>query len=187
MGSGRRAWLAIGLAAWSCLSAAVSARGQTLGPEARRFASCERVADASSLDDLHRAGIGAVICAIAPNLRFAILSDDTVSWPQIKDGSGPWVSLEDPVAAKVWFPNTSPLRVRFDQDSFVIVRNAESEPLAVVYSATASRTDVAGNIEARVIVRVRSPCLLGVTLDHAAALRTAQDRNSSCISPVSRR
>jgi hypothetical protein len=89
----------------------------------------------------------------------------------------------------MWLDNASPLRVRFDQDSFVIIRNAGNEPLAVVYSAAASRTDTDadGNIEVQVIVRASPPCLLGITTDRAAALRIAQDRNSPCISPVSRR
>jgi hypothetical protein len=182
MQRGLRFWQMAGLAAWSCCCTAAIASGQTLGPAASPFASCERIADARRLDDLQRDGVAAIICTIAPELQFAVLFDDIMSWPNIKDGSQPWVSLRDPVATRIWLPNFSPLMVRFDQDSFLVVRTAGGQ-LRAVYSAGASRTDAPGNINALVAVQIRPPCLLGVTRDAEEALRLAREPSSPCIPP----
>jgi hypothetical protein len=122
----RRHWQAIGVAAWACACAATAASAQALGPEARRFAKCERIPDARRLDAKQPAGVAAVNCAIAPGLRLAILLDETVSWPIARKGDRPWVSLKNPLAAKAWFPNTSPVRVRFDKDMYALVRGADT-------------------------------------------------------------
>ena len=114
------------LAACICFAASATASGQALGPDARPFAGCERISDARRLDLLHRSGIAAVRCRVAPTVHLAILVDDTVSWPMIRNRNNPWVSLEDPVAAKVWLPNTSPLQVRLDRDAYVAIGPANA-------------------------------------------------------------
>jgi hypothetical protein len=168
----RRHWQAIGVAAWACACAATAASAQALGPEARRFAKCERIPDARRLDAKQPAGVAAVNCAIAPGLRLAILLDETVSWPIARKGD------------QAWFPNTSPVRVRFDKDMYALVRGADRSS-AVVYSGVVSRTDAEGNLPAFVAIRVApSPCALAVTLDRAAALRTARDAKGPCLPPV---
>jgi len=121
---------------------------------------------------------------IAPDVRFTILSDETVSWPVIQDRQRPAVSLEDPVAAKPWFPNTSPLRVRFMSDRLVAVRDSRGASRAVVYSGFVSRTDAPGNFDVYVAVQIRRPCLLGVRRDVREALRLARDERSACIRPL---
>lgn len=179
-----RLWQAIGVAAWACACAATAASGQALGPDARRFAKCERIADARRLDAKQPAGVAAVNCAIAPGLRLGLLLDETVSWPTVRKGGQPWVSLKNPLAAKAWFPNTSPVRVRFDKDTYVLVRNADGWS-AVVYSGVVNRTDAEGNMPAFVAIRVApTPCALAVTLDRAAALRAAAAAKGPCIPPV---
>ena len=182
----RNSWYVGAVTAWSCFSATTSASGQALGPDARPFSKCERIPNASRLDALRRPGIVAVQCRITRGLRFAILMDETVSWPMIKDGARGWASLEDPVAAKVWFPNISPLRIRFSRDVFLTIAGDGSKPSAVVYSAVASRTDVQENVEAFVAVRISPPCVLGVSRQAEEAVRLARDRNGVCISPVRR-
>ena len=63
--------------------------------------------------------------------------------------------------AKAWFPNTSAVRVRFDKDMYVLVRNADGSS-AVVYTGVVSRTDAEGNLPAFVALRVApTPCRRG--------------------------
>lgn len=110
--------LAAAFAFW-IVCAAAPAAAQALGTQAQRFAGCTSMRDARALDALKRAGIAARVCTIAPGLRLAILADDTVSWPQLQRGDAPWQSLEDTIAAKAWFAETAPLRVRFDTDTYL--------------------------------------------------------------------
>jgi hypothetical protein len=183
-------------AAPACISAAIvplvllawstPVPAQTLGPGARPFSACVRIPDATRLDALRRPGIDAVRCRIGLNLQFAVLSDETVSWPVII-GAGALVSLEDPFAKRTWFPNASPVRIRPGRERFLTVRGADGAPLAIVYSAFASRTDGPGVIDAYVALRLRPrSCLLGVTRDAAAALRLARGASAPCIPPFER-
>jgi hypothetical protein len=67
---------------------------------------------------------------------------------------------------------------------YALVRGADRSS-AVVYSGVVSRTDAEGNLPAFVAIRVApSPCALAVTLDRAAALRTARDAKGPCLPPV---
>jgi hypothetical protein len=102
----------------TCAGGAVPVAARQLGPGTRPFSACNRIQDANKLDALRRPGIGAIRCRVGPNLQFAILSDDTVSWPVIIVDRGPSVSLEDPLAKRAWFPNTSSVRVRPERDPF---------------------------------------------------------------------
>ena len=179
-GSARAAALALlGFLVWTA-----SALAQSLGPGARSFSACARVPDATRLDILRRPGVDAVLCPIAPGLQVAVLSDETVSWPVILGGRGSAVSLEDPVAKRAWFSNTSPVRIRPGRERFLAVPGADGIPAALVYSGFVSRTDGPGSANVFVALRLRpQPCLLGVTRTPAAALRLARDASASCISP----
>jgi hypothetical protein len=95
--------LAAALLLWACATGAVPAAAQHLGLGARPLSACSRISDASRLDALRRPGISAIRCRLGPNVQFAILSDDTVSWPVIILGTGQPVSLEDPLAKRAWF------------------------------------------------------------------------------------
>jgi hypothetical protein len=174
------------LAAWS-LWAAGAAFAQSAGPDARPFSRCERVADARALDAKLPEGVAGVSCTIAPNVRFAVLDDDAVSWPMVKQGARPWVSLKNPAAAntRAWVPKTSPPRVRPKQDTFVVLGKSRRTPDAIVYSAGTSRTDAPGNMTTYVAVRLGpSPCLLGFTRERTAALRLARNGGTPCVAPV---
>ena len=161
------------------------ADAEDLGAGAQRFATCSRIPDATRLDALRRSGVEAIRCAIGPNIHFAILSDDTVSWPVIFDGKRGPASLEDPIAAKAWLPNTSAVRVRYDRDGFLPVRRSKAGPRALVYSAFVSRTDADRNIDLFVALHIRPrPCLVGVVGSPREALRLARDAKASCIAPV---
>jgi hypothetical protein len=134
-----------------------------------------------------RKDVQAVSCVIAPSMRFAVVADDAVSWPLVRTGGGPWVSLKNPVAAdtRAWLPNTSPPRVRFDRDSFLVVRGPGGRPKAVVYSAGTSRTDAPGSLTTFAAIRVGpKPCLLRFARDLAAALRAARDGKTPCVPAV---
>jgi hypothetical protein len=151
------------------------------------FSACARVPNATRLDVLRRPGIGAVLCRIGPGLQFAVLSDETVSWPVILGGGGSAVSLEDPVAKRAWFPNASPVRIRPGRERFLAMLGADRLPAALVYSGFVSRTDGPGSVNVFVALRLRpQPCLLGVTRDPSAALRLARDASASCILPFGR-
>jgi hypothetical protein len=148
----------------TCAGGAVPAAARQLGPGTRPFSACNRIQDANKLDALRRPGIGAIRCRVGPNLQFAILSDDTVSWPVIIVDRGPSVSLEDPLAKRAWFPNTSSVRVRPERDLFLPIRKRADAVTALVYSAFASRTDGPGSVNLFVSLRIRPTfCLLGVT------------------------
>jgi hypothetical protein len=160
---------------------------QPLGPGARPFSSCQRIPNAVRLDALRRPGIGAVLCRIGPELRFAVLSDDTVSWPVILGGGGSAVSLEDPLAKRAWLPNATPVRMRPGRERFRVVPGAGGAAVALVYSGFVSRTDGPGSVNVFVALRLRpQACLLGVTRDSAAALRLTRDASAPCISPFGR-
>jgi hypothetical protein len=153
----------------------------------RRLSGCAAIADARRLDvPLRRPGITARRCAIAPGAWFAVLSDDTVSWPVVRDGPRPSVSLEDPVARRQWFADASPLRVSAARgDALVVLRDARRTPRAAYYSAAVDRTDAPGRVPAFVVVRIRPrPCLLGVVGDVEEARRLAADEASACVRPV---
>ena len=174
----------------ACCFAAVPAAlaGGLEADPPRRFAECGAIRDARRLDiPLHRPGIAARRCAIAPGAWFAVLSDDTASWPVVRDGPrAPVVSLEDPVARRQWFADASPLRVSAARgDALVVLRDARRAPKAAYYSAAADRTDAPGRIPAFVAVRIRPrPCLLGVVRDAGEARRLAADEASACVPPV---
>jgi hypothetical protein len=154
----------------------------------RPLRSCAAIRDARGLDvPLHRPGITARRCDIAKGVWFAVLSDDTASWPVVRDGPrAPPVSLEDPVARRQWFPDASPPRVSAaGGDALVVLRGARGGPEAAYYSAHADRTDAPGRVPAFVAVRIRPwPCLLGVARDAAEAHRLAADRAGACVPPV---
>jgi hypothetical protein len=174
------------LAAWS-LWAAGTALAQSAGTEARPFSRCERVADARKLDAKLPEGVGGVTCTIAPDVRFAVLDDDAVSWPMIKQGAQPWADLKNPAAAdtRAWLPKTSPPRVRPKQDTFVVLGKSKRRPDAIVYSAGTSRTDAPGNMTTYVAIRLGpQPCLLGFTRERTAALRMARNGRAPCVAPV---
>jgi hypothetical protein len=180
-----RLWPAGALLGAICLRSVAVAGAEDLGPGARRFSTCAQIPNATRLDALRRAGIEGVRCAIGPNMHFAILSDDTVSWPVIFDGKRGPASLEDPIAAKAWLPDTSPVRVRYGRDGFLRVRASNAGPRALVYSAFASRTDADDSIDLFVALRLRPrPCLIGVVTSSAEARRMARDVNAGCIAAV---
>jgi hypothetical protein len=181
----RRSVLVAALLGPSCVAGAALATAEQLGPGARPLSACSRSADASRLDALRRPGIGAVRCRLGRNLQFAILSDDTVSWPVIIGGRAPPVSLEDPLAKRAWFPNTSPVRVRPARDRFLLIRNRANDPTALVYSAFASRADGPGTVNLFVSLRLRpQPCLLGVVRAPGPAIRVAREPNAPCVPPI---
>ena len=183
-GSARAA--ALGMLAF--LAWATPALAQPLGPGARPFSACARLPSAKRLDLMRRPEISAVLCRIGSGLRLAVLSDETVSWPVILGGKPSAVSLEDPLAKRAWFPNTSPVRIRPGRERFLTVQGADGSPSALVYSAFVSRTDGAGLMNVFVALRLRQgpPCLLGVTGDPLAAIELARDASASCISPFGR-
>lgn len=170
------------------LAAAPVAGTGGLKPDApRRLAGCAAVHDARGLDvPLRRPGITARRCAIAPGAWFAVLSDDTVSWPVVRNRRRPPVSLEDPVARRLWIADASPLRVSPARDALVVLRGGtRREARAAYYSAAADRTDAPGRVAAFVVVRVRPrPCLLGVVRDAEEARRLAADEAGDCVPPV---
>jgi hypothetical protein len=158
--------------------------GQPLGPGARPFSACARIANAMRLDTLRRPGIGAVRCRIGPGLTLAVLSDDTTSWPVIVGSGRSSVSLEDPLAKRAWFPNTSPVRVRPAGERFLTFRGRAGAPTTLVYSGFVDRIDGSGTRDVFVALRIRpQPCLLGVSSDPGEAIRLAQDANARCIPP----
>ena len=156
----------------------------------RPFRDCAAIRDARRLDiPLRRPGVTARRCDLAPGGAgwFAVLSDDTVSWPVLRDGPrAPAVSLEDPVARRQWFDDASPLRVSVARgDSLVVLRDAAGVPRAAYYSAYTDRTDAPGHLPAFVAVRIRPrPCLLGVVRAAEEARRLATDEASACLPPV---
>ncbi|MBD0274054.1 MAG: hypothetical protein ICV73_19265 [Acetobacteraceae bacterium] len=187
----RRARIAASVAAIvACCSTALPAAsaGDLKADPPRRFASCGALRDARRLDiPLHRPGIAARRCAIAPGAWFAVLSDDSASWPVVRDGPrAPAVSLEDPVARRQWFADASPLRVSTARnDALVVLRDARRAPQSAYYSAAADRADAPGRIPAFVAVRIRPrPCILGVVRDAGEARRLAADEASACVPPV---
>jgi hypothetical protein len=120
-------------------------------------------------------------------VRFAVLDDDAVSWPMVKQGAQPWTSLKNPAAAdtRAWVPKTSPPRVRPKQDTYVVLGNSRRTPEAIVYSAGTSRTDAPGNMTTYVAIRLGpQPCLLGFTRERTAALRMARSGSTPCVAPV---
>lgn len=172
-----------------CFVAVPEARaGELKADPPRRFAECAAIRDARRLDiPLHRPGMAARRCAIAPGVWFAVLSDDTASWPVVRDGPrAPVASLEDPVARRQWFADASPLRVSAARgDALVVLRDARRAPRAAYYSAAADRADAPGRIPAFVAVRIRPrPCLLGVARDAGEARRLAADEAGACVPPV---
>ncbi len=174
--------------AFAAATPAARAGGLEAGPPLR-FADCAAIRDARRLDiPLRRPGITARRCAVAPGVWFAVLSDDTASWPVVRDGprTAP-VSLEDPVARRQWFADASPPRVSAARgDALVVLRGGTGRaPKAAYYSASADRTDAPGRIPAFVAVRIRPrPCLLGVVRDAEEARRLAADEASACVPPV---
>ncbi|MBD0275556.1 MAG: hypothetical protein ICV73_26950 [Acetobacteraceae bacterium] len=161
----------------ACLAAAApAARAEELRPDPpRRFADCAAISDARRLDaPLHRSGITARRCFVAPGTWIAVLSDDAKSWPVVRDGSRPPVSMEHP-ERRLPFENASPLRVSDDRDALVVLRGAGRAPRAAFYSAAADRADAPGRIPAFVVVRIRPrPCLLGVARGAERALELAE-------------
>jgi hypothetical protein len=180
-----RPWPTVALLIVIWLPSIAAAGLEDLGAGAQRFATCDLIPNATRLDVLRRAGVEAIRCAIGPNMHLAILSDDTVSWPVIFDGKQAPASLEDPIAAKAWLPNTSAVRVRYDRDGFLLVRRSKAGLQAFVYSAFVSHTDADRNIDLFVALHIRPrPCLVGIVDSPGEALRLARDAKASCIAPV---
>lgn len=173
----------IGLAAGClALSGPASARGYRPDP-AIPLASCRAVG--SEADPDGRDGIAGRACAVAPGLSVAVLSDDTASWPVVADRRGRGTSLEDPIARRVWFPDTSPPRVRYGRDRLVVLRDARGIPATAYYTGFVSSTDAPGNRGAFVVLRLRpGPCALAVAATEARARRVASRGDGPCLERV---
>jgi hypothetical protein len=72
-------------------------------------------------------------------------------------GRGPSVSLEDPLAKRAWFPNTSPVRVRPERDGFLPIRKV---------AVTLSFIQLS---QAKLMVRAQSICLSHCVFDRSSA------------------
>lgn len=174
-------WL--GLAA-GCLALGGPASADEYRPDpAVPLASCEAVGAEADLDG--RDGIAGRDCVVAPGLSVAVLSDDTAAWPVVSSGRGARTSLEDPVARKSWFPDTSPPRVRYRQDELTVWRDAHGDPARVHYTGFVSLTDRPGNLEAFVVLCLKpETCALAVVLTEAEAEAIALQNTCSCLPGV---
>lgn len=167
-----------------CLASSGPASAQGHRPDpAIPLASCEAVG--SEADPDGRDGVAGRACAVAPDLSVAVLSDDTASWPIVADQGGRRTSLEDPVARRVWFPDTSPPRVRYGRDRLVVLRDARGVPATAYYTGFVSSTDAPGNRGAFVVLRLRpEPCALAVAATEARARRVASRGDGPCLDRV---
>jgi hypothetical protein len=147
---------------------------------------CKAARGADLPAPLRRPGVTGRRCSLGPSLAFFVLSSDPASWPAVKRGGGPVLSLEDPVAKRLWIAGAGPVGVDFGQARLVVNRGARgSSPRAAYYSGLADRLDGAASVDAFVIVRL-SPgvCLLGVVASEAEARRLAADEGSTCLHAV---
>jgi hypothetical protein len=134
---------------------------------------------------LRRSGVTGRRCLVRPALRFFVLSSDPTSWPAVQDGRGPVVSLEDPVARRLWLADAGPVGVSFISARLVVARDARGRPRAAYYTGLADRLDGTGSINAFVTIRIGPRVyLLGVTANEAEARQIAADEGSACLPAV---
>lgn len=130
---------------------------------------------------LRRSGVFARRCFVRPALNFFVLSSDPTSWPAVQERGGRIVSLEDPVAKRLWVDDAGPVGVSFRTAELVVGRDARNRPKVAYYSGLADRLDGTGSIDVFVVIRIRPhACLLGVVADEAEARRMAADEGSTC-------
>lgn len=130
---------------------------------------------------LRRPGVAARRCFVRPALRFFVLSSDPTSWPAVQEGGNKIVSLEDPVAQRLWVAGAGPVGVSFREAKLVVGRDARNQPRVAYYSGLADRLDGAGSIDVFVVVRIHPRvCLLGVVTVEAEARHMAADVGSAC-------
>lgn len=173
----------LALAAGCLTFAGPAAAGEYKPDPAVPLASCAAVGAEADPDG--RDGIAGRACAVAPGLAVAVLSHDAASWPVVSDRPRGRTSLEDPIARRVWFPDTSPPRVRYTRDGLVVLRDARGGPVTAYYTGFVSRTDAPGNVDVFVAIRLRpEPCALAVASTEAEARRVASRDDGPCLAPV---
>ncbi|GGC28444.1 hypothetical protein GCM10011504_03290 [Siccirubricoccus deserti] len=134
---------------------------------------------------LRRPGVTGRRCLVQPALRIFVLSSDPTSWPAVQHGRDPVMSLEDPVARRLWVADAGPVGVSFASARLVVARDARGEPRAAYYSGLADRLDGTGSVEVFVTIRTgRRVCLLGVSAKEAEARQIAADEGSDCLPAV---
>ena len=95
---------------------AAAADGEALGAPIP-LSRCTPVRGPDLPEALRKPGVTGRRCDLRPSLRFFVLSSDPVSWPAVQQGGGPVLSLEHPVAKRLWIAGAGPVGVDFGERS----------------------------------------------------------------------
>jgi anti-sigma factor RsiW len=180
------AWVATMLAAGGCgLSASAAGAMDATFDAPVPLSRCTALRGTALPAALRRPGVTGRRCLVQPALRIFVLSSDPTSWPAVQNGRGPVVSLEDPVARRLWVADAGPVGVSFTSARLVVARDARGQPRAAYYTGLADRLDGTGSVEVFVTIRTgRRVCLLGVSANEAEARQIAVDEGRDCLPAV---